>query len=53
MNALLQEFIQKRVIANFAAADPDYGARIAKKIAALKAKGTISLSYIDVMDMVR
>lgn len=33
-----QEFIQKRVIANFSAADADYGARIARKISAIKAK---------------
>jgi catalase len=37
-----QEFIQKRVIANFSAADPDYGARIARKVAALKSKGESS-----------
>lgn len=34
------------MIANFAAADPDYGARIAKKIAALKAKGTIFIPCV-------
>ena len=32
-----QEFIQKRAIANFAAADRDYGSRIQRKIDALKA----------------
>jgi hypothetical protein len=35
-----QEFIQKRAIANFTAADPDYGARIARKVAAASQKGT-------------
>ena len=33
-----QDFIQKRAIANFAAADADYGRRIAEKIEALRRK---------------
>lgn len=33
-----KEFIQKRAIANFAAASPEYGKRIAEKIAALKSQ---------------
>jgi len=33
-----QEFIQKRAIANFAAADRDYGARLARKVDQLKKK---------------
>ena len=35
-----QEFIQQRTIANFTAADRDYGARIFKKVAALKGAST-------------
>ncbi len=34
-----QDFIQKRAIANFAAADRDYGARLARKVDQLKKKG--------------
>lgn len=33
-----QDFIQRRAVANFAAADRDYGARIARKMDALKKK---------------
>jgi len=33
-----QDFIQKRAIANFAAADRDYGARLARKVDQLKKK---------------
>jgi len=41
-----QEFIQKRAIANFASADPDYGARIARKVTALKSKKGEDLGFV-------